>query len=60
MRWPYFEKGALFNFDQTNENNHEKNTWQNSRIWCDEHWRLYVSDESLESTPETNISLYAN
>ena len=23
---------------------------------CDEHWILYVSDESLNSTPETNIS----
>ena len=24
---------------------------------CDEHWVLYVSDESLNSTPETNIAL---
>ena len=27
---------------------------------CDEHWVLNVSDESLNSTPETNIALYAN
>ena len=26
----------------------------------DEHWALYVSDESLNSTPETNITLYIN
>ena len=24
---------------------------------CDEHWVLYVSDESLNPTPETNITL---
>jgi len=28
--------------------------------WCDEHWVLYVSDESLNSTPETNIILYVD
>ena len=27
---------------------------------CDEHWALYVSDESLNSTPEANIALYVN
>ena len=27
---------------------------------CDEHWVLYVSDESLNSTPETMIALYVN
>ena len=27
---------------------------------CDEHWVLYVSDESLNCTPETNITLYVN
>ena len=27
---------------------------------CDDHWVLYVSDESLNSTPETNITLYVN
>ena len=27
---------------------------------CDEHWVLYVSEESLNSTPETNIALYVN
>ena len=26
----------------------------------DKHWVLYISDESLNSTPETNISLYVN
>ena len=26
----------------------------------DEHWVLNVSDESLNSTPETNIALYVN
>ena len=26
----------------------------------DEHWVLYVSDESLNSTPETNTALYVN
>ena len=25
---------------------------------CDEYWVLYVSDESLNSTPETNIDLH--
>ena len=25
-----------------------------------EYWMLYVSDESLNSTPETNIALYVN
>ena len=27
---------------------------------CDEHWVLYGSDESLNTTPETNITLYVN
>lgn len=27
---------------------------------CDEHWVMYVSVESLSSTPETNIALYVN
>ena len=27
---------------------------------CDEHWMLYVSDESQISTPETNIMRYVN
>ena len=27
---------------------------------CDEHWLLYVSDELLNSTPETNITIYVN
>ena len=27
---------------------------------CYEHWMLYVSDESLNSTPETAITLYFN
>ena len=27
---------------------------------CGEHWVLYISDESLNSTPETNIRLYVN
>ena len=26
----------------------------------DEHWVLHVSEESLNSTPETNIILYVN
>ena len=26
----------------------------------DERWGLYVNDESLNSTPETNIALYVN
>ena len=26
----------------------------------DEHWVLYVRDESLNSTPETNFTLYVN
>lgn len=26
----------------------------------DESWVLYVSDESLNATPETNITLYVN
>ena len=27
---------------------------------CDEHWVLYVGDESLYSTLETDITLYVN
>ena len=27
---------------------------------CDEHWVLYVSDESLNATPEINITMYVN
>ena len=27
---------------------------------CDKHQVLYVSDESLKPTPETNIALYVN
>ena len=27
---------------------------------CDEHQGLYVSDETLNSTPETNSTLYVN
>ena len=26
----------------------------------DEHWVLYINDESLNSTPETNIALNGN
>ena len=26
----------------------------------DEHWLLHISDESLNSTPETNITLHVN
>ena len=29
-------------------------------IYWDEHWVLYVSDGSLNSTPESNITLYVN
>ena len=25
---------------------------------CDKHWVLYISDESLNSTPETNIIFF--
>lgn len=28
--------------------------------YCDEHWALYGSVESLFFTPETNITLHAN
>ena len=27
---------------------------------CDEHWVLHASDESLNSTPETSITLYVD
>ena len=27
---------------------------------CEEHWVLNISDESLNSTPKTNIALYIN
>jgi len=27
---------------------------------CDEHWVLFVSDKSLNSAPENNITLYVN
>ena len=27
---------------------------------CDEHWILYINDESLNSTPENNIALNVN
>ena len=27
---------------------------------CDEHWMLYVGDESLNCTPEPNVMLYVN
>ena len=31
------------------------------RDFCyDEHWMLHVSDESLSSTPETNVTLHVN
>ena len=26
--------------------------------WCNEHWVVYATDESLNSTPETNNPLY--
>ena len=29
-------------------------------ISCDEYWVLYVSDESLNSTPETNTAICVN
>ena len=32
---------------------------QEGACW-DEHWVLCVSDESLNSTPETNMTLYVN
>ena len=28
--------------------------------FCEKHWVLYVSDKSLNSIPETSITLYAN
>ena len=28
--------------------------------YYDDHWMLYVSDDSLNSTPETNIAMYVN
>ena len=28
--------------------------------YCDEHWVLHISDELLNSTPETKITLYVN
>ena len=27
---------------------------------CNEHWMLYASDESLNSIPASNITLYSN
>jgi len=30
----------------------------NEGTWCNEHWVLYATDESLNSTPETNDILY--
>ena len=30
------------------------------RALDDEHWVLYLNDESLNSTPKTNITLYVN
>ena len=27
---------------------------------CDEHWLLYINDESLNFKPDSNITLYAN
>ena len=29
-------------------------------VMCDEHWSLYVGDESLNSSPEASITLYVN
>ena len=41
----------------------ERATWmvgtKEGTCW-DEHWVLYVSDESQNSTPETNLALYVN
>ena len=28
--------------------------------YCDEHWVLYVSEESLNSIPEANFTVYVN
>ena len=28
--------------------------------WCEERWVFYVIEESLNSTPETNTTLYVN
>ena len=37
------------------------NGWRIKEGTCwDEHWVLHVSDESLNSTPETNVILYVN
>ena len=53
----------------------ENKLWADGRRWegewvrwvmsikegtCDEHWVLYVSDESLSSTPETNFIICVN
>ena len=27
---------------------------------CDEHWELYVNDESMNSTPETDHCMFTN
>ena len=29
-------------------------------IFWDEHWLLYIGDESLESTPDIIVALYTN
>jgi len=29
-------------------------------MWWNAHWVLYATDESLNSTPETNNTLYVN
>ena len=34
--------------------------WYLTKTLNDEHWVLYVSDESLNFTPETNTVLYVN
>ena len=28
--------------------------------WCNDHWVLYETDESLNPTPETNNTVYVN
>ena len=72
--WEGGEKAREGNKPQETLNNREQTEgwWREVGGWwarwvigikegtCHEHWLLYVNDESLNSTPETDIVLYVN
>ena len=70
--WEWGEREGSKPWETLKDREQTEGWWREvSRVWagclmgikeciCDEPWALYVSDQSLNSTSETNIALYVN